>query len=324
MENKIVLYKSPSGKIDLKVSFDGKTVWLTQDQIALVFGVNRPAITKHLKNIFESGELKENSVCSKMELTADDGKKYNTKIYNLDVIISVGYRVNSLKATEFRIWATNVLKKYLIKGYVINKKRILQQKKIFEEFKNSIDFITSKSKFDQLKTETDSLLDLISDYTNSIYLLTKYDENKLNLDGLNKKIKYELTYEEVKRFIEEIKINYSGKLSDIFGRENGHGLKSIVGAISQTFDGKYLYKSIEEQAANLLYMVIKDHPFIDGNKRVGSTLFVYFLNQNGILKNKNGENKISDRALVALALLIAISDPQEKDNLIKLVVNLIK
>jgi len=121
MENKIVLYKSPSGNIGLKVSFDGKTVWLTQDQIALVFGVNRPAITKHLKNIFESGELKENSVCSKMELTADDGKKYNTKIYNLDAIISIGCRVNSLKATEFRIWATNVLKKYLVKGYVINK-----------------------------------------------------------------------------------------------------------------------------------------------------------------------------------------------------------
>ncbi len=324
MENKIVLYKSPKGSIDLKVSFDGKTVWLTQDQMAEVFGVNRPAVTKHLKNIFDSNELKENSVCSKMELTANDGKRYLTKVYNLDVVISVGYRINSNKATQFRIWATNVLKKYLVKGYVINKKRILQQKKIFEEFKNNIDFITSKSKFDQLKTETESLLDLISDYTNSIYLLTKYDENKLKLDGLNKKIKYELTYNEVKEFIEGIKINYKGKLTDIFGRENGHGLKSLVGAINQTFDGKYLYKSIEEQAANLLYMVIKDHPFIDGNKRVGSTLFVYFLNQNGILKNKNGENKISDKALVALALLIAISNPQEKDNLIRLVVNLIK
>lgn len=168
------------------------------------------------------------------------------------------------------------------------------------------------------------MLDLISDYTNSIYLLTKYDENKLNLSGLNKKIKYKLTYDEVKDFIEGIKINYKGKLSDIFGQENGHGLKSIVGAINQTFDGNYLYRSIEEQAANLLYLTIKDHPFVDGNKRVGSTLFVYFLNQNGILKNKNGENKISDRALVALALLIATSDPREKDNLIKLVVNLIK
>ena len=319
MKNKIVLYKSPNGNIDLRVSFDGKTVWLTQDQIAEVFGVNRPAITKHLKNIFESKELKENSVCSKMELTANDGKTYLTKFYNLD-----GYRINSIQATQFRIWATNILKKYLVDGYVLNEKRLLQQKEIFKDFKENIDFITSKSKFSQLKTETESLLDLISDYTNSIYLLTKYDENKLRLNGLNKKIKYELTYEEVKDFIEGIKINYKGKLSDIFGRENGHGLKSIVGAINQTFDGNYLYNSIEEQAANLLYMVIKDHPFIDGNKRVGSTLFVYFLNQNRILKNKNGENKISDRALVALALLIAISNPQEKDNLIKLIVNLIK
>jgi len=324
MENKIVLYKSPSGNIDLKVSFDGKTVWLSQKQMAELFNKDVRTINEHIQNVFTEGELIEKSVIRKFRITANDGKSYLTNFYNLDVIISVGYRVNSIQGTQFRIWATNVLKKYLVKGYVINKKRILQQKKIFEEFKNSIDFITSKSKFDQLKTETDSLLDLISNYTNSIYLLTKYDENKLNLNGLSRKVSYKLTYEEVKKFIEDVKINYNGKLSDIFGRENGHGLKSIVGAISQTFDGKYLYRSIEEQAANLLYMVIKDHPFIDGNKRVGSTLFVYFLNQNGILKNKNGENKISDKALVALALLIAISNPQEKDNLIKLVVNLIK
>jgi len=324
MENKIVLYKSPSGNIDLRVSFDGKTVWLSQKQMAELFGKNIPTINEHIKNIFNTGELVENSVIRKFRITADDGKEYLTNFYNLDMIISVGYRVNSIQGTQFRIWATDVLKEYLVKGFVINKKRILQQKKIIEEFKESVDFITSKSKLTQLKSETESLLDLISNYTNSIYLLTKYDENKLNLNGLNKKIKYELTYDEVKRFIEQIKINYSGKLSDIFGRENGHSLKSIVGAISQTFDGKYLYRSIEEQSANLLYMIIKDHPFIDGNKRVGSTLFVYFLNQNGILKNENGVNKISDKALVALALLIAVSNPKEKDNLIKLVVNLIK
>jgi len=275
MKNKIILYKSPSGNIDLKVNFDGETVWLTQDQIAIVFGVNRPAITKHLNNIFKSKELKKNSVSSKMELTAGDGKKYLTNFYNLDAVISVGYRVNSLKATQFRIWATNVLRMYLVKGYVLNKKRILQQKKIFEEFKKNVDFITSKSKIDQLKSETDSLLSLISDYTNSIYLLTKYDDHKLKLDGLTKKIKYILTYEEVKNFINGIKNNFGKKLSGNFGQENGHGLKSIVGAISQTFDGNYLYKSIEEQAANLLYMVIKDHPFIDGNKRIGSTLFIF-------------------------------------------------
>ena len=324
MENKIVLYKSPSGNIDLKVSFDGKTVWLSQKQMAELFNKDVRTINEHIQNVFTEGELIEKSVIRKFRITANDGKSYLTNFYNLDVIISVGYRVNSIQGTQFRIWATNVLKKYLVKGYVINKKRILQQKKIFEEFKNSIDFITSKSKFDQLKTETDSLLDLISDYTNSIYLLTKYDDHKLKFEGLSKKINYELSYDEVKNFIQEIKNNFKQTLSNNFGQENGHGLKSIIGAISQTFDGKYLYKSIEEQSANLLYMVIKDHPFVDGNKRIGSTLFVYFLNQNGILKNKNGENKISDKALVALALLIAISNPKEKDNLIKLVVNLIK
>jgi len=183
MENKIVLYKSPSGNIDLRVSFDGKTVWLSQKQMAELFKTDRTSIGKHIKNVIDIKELNKKSVCAIFAHTAKDGKIYQISKYNLDMIISVGYRVNSIQGTQFRIWATNVLKKYLVKGYVINKKRILQQKKIFEEFKNSIDFITSKSKLDQLKTETDSLLDLISDYTNSIYLLTKYDENKLNLSG---------------------------------------------------------------------------------------------------------------------------------------------
>ncbi len=325
MKNKIVLYKSPTGSIDLKVSFDGETVWLTQDQIATLFGVNRPAISKHLNNIFKSSELQKKSVCSKMELTAIDGKKYLTKIYNLDAIISVGYRVNSGKATQFRVWATKVLRNYLVKGYAVNQKRILEQKKIFEEFKKTVDFVTSKSKLCQLKSETDSLLSLISDYTNSIYLLTKYDDHKLKLDGLTKKVRYILTYKETINFINSIKNNFGKKLSSSFGLENGvNSLKGIIGAINQTFDGKYLYRSIEEQAANLLYMIIKDHVFVDGNKRIGSTLFVYYLNQNRILKNKLGENKISDRALVALALLIATSNTSEKDDLIKLVVNLIK
>jgi prophage maintenance system killer protein len=325
MENKIVLYKSPNGNIDLKVSFDGKTVWLSQKQIAELFNKNIPTINEHIKNIFKTNELNENSVVRKFRITADDGKEYLTNFYSLDMIISVGYRVNSVKATEFRIWATNILRNYLVKGYVFNKKRILEQKKIFEEFKNSVDFITSKSKVDQLKSETDSLLSLISDYTNSIYLLTQYDDHKLKLDGLTKKVRYILTYDETINFINGIKDRFGKKLSANFGQENGvNSLNGIVGAINQTFDGKYLYRSVEEQAANLLYMVIKDHAFIDGNKRIGSTLFVYYLNQNGILKNNLGENKISDRALVALALLIATSNPKEKDDLIKLVVNLIK
>lgn len=325
MENKIVLYKSPSGNIDLKVSFDGKTVWLTQDQMASLFTTDRTSINKHLKNIFKTKELNESRCCAKIAQHLPDGRIYHVLNYNLDVIISVGYRINSIQGTQFRIWATNVLRNYLVKGYVFNKKRILEQKKIFEEFKTSVDFITSKSKIDQLKSETDSLLSLISDYTNSIYLLTQYDDHKLKLDGLTKKVRYVLTYEETINFINEIKNRFGKILSTNFGQENGvNSLNGIVGAINQTFDGEYLYKSVEEQAANLLYLVIKDHAFIDGNKRIGSTLFVYYLNQNGILKNNLGENKISDRALVALALLIATSNPKEKDDLIKLVVNLIK
>lgn len=325
MENKIVLYKSPSGNIDLKVSFDGETVWLSQKQMAELFNINRTTIGKHISNVIKIKELREESVCAKIAHTAEDGKIYKTSFYNLDMIISVGYRVNSIQGTQFRIWATNVLKNYLVKGYAINQKRILEQKKIFEDFKKTVDFVTSKSKLSQLKSETDSLLNLISDYTNSIYLLTQYDDHKLKLDGLTKKVRYILTYEETINFINGIKDNFGKKLSTNFGQENGvNSLKGIVGAINQTFDSKYLYRSVEEQAANLLYMVIKDHPFVDGNKRIGSTLFVYYLNQNRILKNNNGENKISDRALVALALLIATSNPKEKDDLIKLVVNLIK
>jgi prophage maintenance system killer protein len=324
-KNKIVLYKSSKGKIDLKVSFDKETVWLSQKQMAELFNKDIKTINEHIQNIFFEDELKKNSVIRKFRITADDGKTYLTNFYNLDVIISVGYRVKSIQGTRFRIWATKVLKNYLVKGYAINQKRILEQKKIFEDFKKTVDFVTSKSKLSQLKSETDSLLDLISDYTNSIYLLTQYDDHNLKLDGLTKKVRYVLTYEETINFINGIKSNFGKKLSTNFGQENGvHNLDGIVGAVNQTFDGKYLYSSVEEQAANLLYMVIKDHPFVDGNKRIGSTLFVYFLNQNRILKNKLGENKISDRALVALALLIATSNPSEKEDLIKLVVNLVK
>ncbi len=325
MENKIVIYNSPNANVHLNIKFDGSNFWLTQDEIAELFGVKRPAITKHINNIFSSKELKENSVCSKMELTARDGKRYKTKMYNLDMVISVGYRVNSILATNFRMWATKTLKKFLMKGYVINRKMLKKQSEYFEELKKSVDFISSKSNSAQLRGEVDSLLSLISEYTNSIYLLSKYDNNGLKVGGkLSTKEHFILTYSDVKDFIDKIKSNYSKKLSKFFGIENSKKLEGIVGGINQTFDGKYLYKSIEEKAANLLYLVIKDHPFVDGNKRIGSTLFVYYLSQNKLLNTKNGERKINDRALVALALLIAVSEPNEKNTLIKLVVNLIK
>jgi prophage maintenance system killer protein len=324
MEDKIVLYKSATGNIDLKVSFDGKTVWLSQKQMAVLFKTDRTSIGKHIKNVTDTKELNIESVCAKFAHTAKDGKVYQINKYNLDMIISVGYRVNSIQGTRFRIWATNILRDYLIRGYVINKKRLLEHKNNLELLKNSVDLITLKSKLPQFRGEMESMLELISDYTNSIYLLTKYDENKLTTTGLNQKSIFELSYEKSVNFIKSIKKNYEGKLSNLFGLENGSKLKSALGVINQTFDGKYLYKSVEEKAANLLYLVIKDHPFVDGNKRIGSMLFILYLNENRILMNLEGQKKINDRALVALALLIAVSEPKEKNSLIKLVVNLIK
>ena len=324
MKNKIVLYKSPNGNIDLRVSFDGKTVWLSQKQMAELFVKNTPTINEHIKNIFNTGELKEGSVVRKFRITAKDGKSYLTNFYNLDMVISVGYRVNSIQGTKFRMWATKILKNYLIKGYVVNKKRLLEQNRQLDMLKQSVDLITSKSKLPQLKGEMDSMLELISDYTNSIYLLTKYDEGKLTVGKVNQHIGFELSFEAAISFIESIIQNYRGRLTEFFGQTNGDKLKSVIGTIDQTFGGKYLYKSVEEKAANLLYLVIKDHPFIDGNKRIGSMLFVYYLSQNKMLVNKVGQKKINDRALVALALLIATSEPREKDILVKLVINLIK
>jgi len=324
MENKIVLYKSPSGNVDFKVSFDGKTVWLSQKQMAELFEKNIPTINEHISNIFMTKEFERKEVIRKFRITAEDGKSYLTNFYNLDMIISVGYRVNSIQGTRFRIWATKILGRFLVEGYVINKKRLAEQNQKLEVLKKSVDLMTQKSKLPQFENEMDSMLSLISDYTNSIYLLTKYDEKDLKIGKLNCNIKYAVDYEEAIEFIWSLKKNYSGKLSNLFGQLYGDKLQSIIGVIEQTFDGKFLYKSIEEKAANLFYLIVKDHPFVDGNKRIGSMLFVYYLNKNLILLNNEGQKKINDRALVALALLIATSLPEEKETLIKLVINLIK
>ncbi|MFA5879867.1 MAG: RhuM family protein, partial [Candidatus Margulisiibacteriota bacterium] len=236
MENKIVIYHSEKGNYSLKINFDGETVWMSQKQIAELFNKDVRTINEHILGIFKDDELNRKSVIRKFRITADDGKKYLTNFYNLDMVISVGYRVNSVQGTKFRIWATNTLKKYLVKGYVINRKRLLEQSKNLESLKTSIDLITSKSKLPQLKEEMESMLELISDYTNSIYLLTKYDERDLKISGLNRNFLFKLTYDEVESFIEKIKTNYTGKLSDLFGQISGNKLKSLIGVIDQTFD----------------------------------------------------------------------------------------
>ncbi|MCX6720681.1 MAG: virulence protein RhuM/Fic/DOC family protein [Candidatus Staskawiczbacteria bacterium] len=321
-KGEIVIYQTPDKKVKIDVSLENETIWLTQDQIALLFGTQRPAITKHLNNIFKSGELDEKSNVPKWNVPNSDKP---VKFYSLDAVIAVGYRVNSKRATQFRIWATNTLKNYLLKGYVINEKRLLEAESKFEELKSAVEFLKQKSKHELLAGQEQEILSLLGDYSKTLTLLEQYDTEKVVLSKQGKG-KFVLDYSVAQKVIAEIKKELVGKkeASEFFGQENGEKLKGLMGAIYQTFDKKELYPSIEEKAAHILYFIIKDHPFVDGNKRSAAFLFVYFLDKNKYLYRENGERKINDNGLAALALLIAVSDPKEKDKLIKIVTNLLK
>jgi death-on-curing family protein len=300
------------------------TVWLDAHLIAQLFDVNRPAIVKHINNIYKTGELDKKSTCSILEQVAADGKIRKMNLYNLDMIISVGYRVNSKRATQFRIWATKTLKEHLVKGYTINEKRLLQAKNQFKELQGAISFLQEKSKHKLLAEQEQEIFDLLANYSRTLTLLEQYDKEKLSLIK-NTKGKFILKYEEAINVISKIKEDLITKkeTSDLFGQENSDKFKGILGNIYQTFDRKELYPSLEEKSAHLLYFIIKDHPFVDGNKRIASFLFVYYLDKNNFLYRKTGEKKINDNTLTALALLIAISDPSEKDKLIKIITNLL-
>lgn len=319
----VIIYKSKEGP-KLEVRLEENTVWLTQNQIALLFSTQRPAITKHLNNIFKSGELDKNSVSSILEHTANDGKTYKTQFYNLDAIISVGYRVNSNRATQFRIWATKTLKEHLVKGYTLNEKRLLQYQNSFQDLQETITLLQEKSKHELLVGQEQEILSLLSSYSKTLTLLEQYDKEKLKLTKKAKE-KYVVQYDEARKLIDKIKKDLIAKneASNLFGQENEDRFKAIIKNIYQTFDGKELYSSLEEKAAHILYLVIKDHPFVDGNKRIGSFLFIYYLNKNNYLYKENGEKKINDNTLTTLALLVAISVPKEKDKLIKIVTNLL-
>ena len=322
-KGEIVIYKAPTGP-DIQVKLEKETVWLDARLIASLFDVNRPAIVKHIENIYKTKELNKKATCSILEQVAADGKIRKINLYNLDAIISIGYRVNSKRATQFRIWATKTLKQHLIKGYTINKKRLLQAKDKLNELKSAIDFLREKAKHKLLAGQEQEILSLLANYSKTLTLLEQYDKEKLVL--LRKtKGKFILTYKNASKIVSELKKELTDKkeASDLFGQEYGDKFKGILGNIMQTFGGKELYSSLEEKAAHLLYFIIKDHPFADGNKRTGSFLFVYFLDKNNFLYKKNGERKINDNTLTALALLTAISDPKEKDKLVKIITNLL-
>lgn len=322
-KGEIVIYKTSKGP-EIEVKMEAESIWLTQAQIALLFGTKRPAITKHLNNIFKNGELRKVSVCSILEHTAADRKTYKTQFYNLDAIISIGYRVNSKRATQFRVWATNILNKYLMHGYAINEKKLFQTKGSLNELQEAISLLEEKSKYELLEDQTQEILSLLAHYSKTLTLLDNYDKDKLVVSQKHKG-KFVLTYKESMQVITQLKNNLTNKkeASDFFGKEYECKLEGIIGNIYQSFSQKDLYKSLEEKAAHLLYFVIKDHPFADGNKRIGSFLFVYFLDKNNFLYKEKGEKKINDNALATLALLIAVSNPAEKDKMIKIITNLL-
>lgn len=319
-KGEILIYKAKDGSQQLEVMLEQETVWLTQKQITELFDRERTVITKHIGNIFKEKELEEKSVCAKFAHTAGDGKTYETQYYNLDVIISVGYRVKSKRGTQFRQWATQRLKEHLVKGYTINEKRLA-------DLEQTIKLVRQTGQAKELSaTEAKGLLDIITNYTQSFILLNQFDSNSLPEAKLNENITYEIEYNEAVKAIAELKKQLIKKkeASALFGNERDGAFGGILNSVVQTFGGEYLYKSIEAQAAHLLYFVIKNHPFTDGNKRIGAFLFIWFLEKNRHRFKQSGELKINDNALVALALLVAQSNPDDKDLMISLVINLIK
>ncbi len=323
-KGEIIIYQTSKKEVSFEVRLKKETVWLDAHQMALVFDVNRPAIVKHINNIYKTSELDQKATCSISEQVAADGKIRKMNIYNLDMIISVGYRVNSKQATSFRVWATKILKQHLLDGYTINKNRLQEANNKFTELQNTVAFLREKSRKAHLKGQESEILGLLADYSKTLSILEQYDNGELK-SPKGKKGKFILKYKKVKDIVLELKKELISKkeAGNLFGNERGGEFEGIIKTIYQTFGGKELYGSLEEKAAHILYLIIKDHPLSDGNKRTASFLFVYFLDKNNYLYSKNGEKKINNSALVSLALLIAESDPKEKDMLIKIVINLI-
>ena len=321
--NDIVIYQSEDGLVSMEAMIDAPndTLWATQKAISSLFQVDRSVITKHLRNVFLSGELDEKSVCAIFAHTAPDGKNYQTKYYNLDAIISVGYRVNSLRATSFRKWATSLIKQYMLKGYAVNRNVVSEQK--YEELKKAMGLLENVFSKELLLTsdQATDLFDVIRDYTYALDTLDAYDYQSLTITDTTAPERFHATYENAIEAIKSLREKFGG--SDLFGVEKDASFHSSIGQIYQTWDGKDLYPSIEEKAAMLLYLVIKNHSFVDGNKRIAATLFLWFMQNNGILYRPDGCKRISDASLVALTLMIAESHTEEMDTMVKVVVSLI-
>ncbi len=323
-KGEIIIYKEKGGP-EIKVSLVDDTVWLSQAEMAELFGKDRDTISEHIQNIFKDGELKQNSVTRKFRATAQDGKQYQTNYYNLDLIISIGYRVNSKRGTQFRIWATQKLRELILKGYVIHEQRLKAYEGKVKELEQAKGIFQQALESRRTEGYEKDLLNIITDYLGTWVILNQYDTGTLGFENVTKRkakyISYDQALDSIERF--RSRLTATKQATELFGREVSHKLPGILLSIQQAYAGKDLYLSLEEKAAHLFYFVIKDHPFVDGNKRIGSLLLLLFLVANHFLYNRKGDRKINDTALATLALLVAESKPDQKDTMIKLIVNLI-
>jgi prophage maintenance system killer protein len=315
----VILYKTEDGITSLSVRLDHETVWLDAHQMAKLFDRDRTVIVRHVKNIYATKELERKSTCAKTAQVAADGKTRQMDIYNLDIILSVGYRVNSKRGTQFRQWATNTLRDHIVRGYTVNEQRLHEQTAKLADLRRTVALLEKTLAhqvigFDEAK----GLLNVITDYAYALTTLDRYDHGALAIEATTKSV-YVLEHSKAMEIVLSMKVEFGG----LFGIEKDEGFKSALGTIYQTFSGVALYPSVEEKAANLLYFIVKNHAFIDGNKRIAAAIFIYFLAGNGILYRSDGSKRIADNALVALTLLIAESKSDEKDTIAKVIINLI-
>ena len=324
-KGEVILYKSPDGSMAIDVKLEEETVWLTPIQMAKLFDKTRQTILEHIKNVYDEEELDRNSTCRKFRQVQLEGNREIVRwidYYSLDTIISVGYRVKSKRGTQFRIWANKVLRDYLVHGYALNERKLKEQTERIKEIEVLLDNFSSIAEKYKLEQDIFSgILKVVSDYTRALDLLDEYDYQKLKIIETTKEEKFRISYAKARRVIGELSKKFGA--SSLFGKEKDNSFKGSIRTIYQTFSGKDLYPSVEEKAANLLYFIIKNHSFVDGNKRIAAAIFLWFLDSNKILYKSTGEKRIADNALVALCLMIAESNPKEKETMVKVVVNLI-
>ena len=324
-KNTIEIYQPKKGLPTVEVKIAEETVWLTQRLMAELFQTTPQNITLHLNKIFKEEELVQKATCKdflQVQMEGDRKVRRKRKFYNLDAIISVGYRIKSKTATQFRIWATNTLRDHLVKGYTINEKRLQQQAQKYQELQKSVKLLENVLALDEItQDQARGIIEVVTDYAYALDILDQYDFKTLKVKKITKKEYFKLDYETAETLIQNLKIQFGG--SDIFGVQKDDSFQSSIATIYQSSGEKDAYPSVEEKAAHLLYFVTKNHSFVDGNKRIAATLFVYFLNQNKILYRKDGSKRLPDTTLVALTVLIAQSKPEEMETIIKVIVNLI-